>query len=92
VSNLIVTTLDKFNLSTTNIEKWKLLQRTDDGKELSFPSNSAIFHCVSGYTGIIRLIVKRKSSKELETEDLNKQQRRKRLLPQDNLAVTSKLM
>jgi hypothetical protein len=36
--------------------------------------------------------VKRKSSKELETEDLNKQQRRKRLLPQDNLAVTSKLM
>jgi len=92
VSNLIVTTLDKFNLSTTNIEKWKLLQRTDDGKELSFPSNSAIFHCVSGYTGIIMLIVKRKSSKELETEDLNKQQRRKRLLPQDNLAVTSKLM
>jgi len=36
--------------------------------------------------------VKRKSNKELETEDLNKQQRRKRLLPQDNLAVTSKLM
>ena len=56
MSNLIVTTLDKFNLSTTNIEKWKLLQRTDDGKELSFPSNSAIFHCVSGYTGIIMLI------------------------------------
>ncbi|CAG5083876.1 Oidioi.mRNA.OKI2018_I69.PAR.g10489.t1.cds [Oikopleura dioica] len=92
VSNLIVTTLDKFNLSTTNVEKWKLLQRTDDGKELNFPNNSAIFHCVSGYTGIIMLIVKRKSNKEIETEDLNKQQRRKRLLPQDNLAVTSKLM
>ena len=45
----------KYSLAVTNLGFWKLCQKTENGGELFFASNSSIYHAVSGYQGEISL-------------------------------------
>jgi len=91
VNHIIITTLEKYSVPSTNIEKWKLLQRTENGTELNFPNNSSIYHAVSGYNGIILLIVKRKTSKEIEEEELQYANKKNKLYMSQTLSSKYKL-
>lgn len=91
VNHIIITTLDKYSLPSTHIDKWKLLQRTDNGTDLNFPNNSSIYHAVSGYTGVISLIIKRKTQKEVEEEEMRAANKKNKLYLTQTLTSKYKL-
>lgn len=91
VNHIIITTLEKYSVPSNNIDKWKLLQRTENGTELNFPNNSSIYHAVSGYSGIILLIVKRKSSKEIDEEELQYANKKNKIYLSQTLSSKYKL-
>lgn len=91
VNHIIITSLEKYSVPSTNIDKWKLLQRTENGTELNFPNNSSIYHAVSGYNGIILLIVKRKTTKEIEEEELQYANKKNKLYLNQTMSSKYKL-
>ena len=105
--NIIESALQKYALQDRNIDKWKLVQKTDNGGELVFSTNSSIYHAVSGYKGtiqitqklrtyllllgIISLSVKRKSKAEKDAEDLQNVNKKNSLYIAQKNSTNSKL-